>query len=360
MGSLPVERSTPGKAFEVATLDLFGPLTLKDSVVRRGPRVKKKVYGVLFTCAASRAVQLDIAEDYSTQSILHCVRRLMAERGQVSILISDPGTQLRGADRELKEMRAGWDEAELVRYGAQNKIEWRFVMAASQHQNGVTEILVKLTKGVMKSLMQAVGTTVLFLNELFTMMKECQNLVNERPIGLKPNQETGSEFLSPNSLLLGRCSDRISSGPFQSKVSFQNDPESDRTRFLLVQKITCQFWRNWTNIYFPTLLKRQKWHHEQRNMRIGDVCLLKDSNSVRGEWRMCRVSQVFPDSQGRVRNIKVILPRSGQDQSAAYKGDAARSEVSRHVSNLIVIVPAEEVEDSGLEKPGECEDGAQA
>ena len=115
MGSLPVERSTPGKAFEVTTLDLFGPLTLKDSVVRRGPRVKKKVYGVLFTCAASRAVQLDIAEDYSTQSILHCVRRLMAERGQVSILISDPGTQLRGADRELKEMRAGWDEAELVR-----------------------------------------------------------------------------------------------------------------------------------------------------------------------------------------------------------------------------------------------------
>ena len=359
MGSLPLERSIPGKAFEVTTLDLFGPLTIRDSCVKRGPRVKKKVFGVLFSCAASRAIQLDIAEDYSTQSFLHCVRRLMAERGQVAELISDPGTQLRGADRELKEMRDGWDQAELIRFGAQNKLEWKFVMAASQHQNGVTEILVKVVKGVMKSLMLAMGTTVLSLNELFTTMKEVQNLVNERPIGLKPTQQTDSQYLSPNSLLLGRCSDRISSGPFQSKASFQNDPNSDRTRFLLVQNITSQFWRNWTKLYFPTLLQRPKWHFEERNMRIGDVCLLKDSNAVRGEWRMCRVSQVFPDNQNRVRNVKVMLPRSGQDSSTKYRADTARGEVDRHVSNLIVIVPMEEKEHDETGKPGECEAGAQ-
>ena len=142
MGSLPLERSTPSKAFLVTTLDLFGPITLKDSCVKKGPRIHKKVWGILFTCAASRAVYLDIADDYSTQSVLHCVRRLLADRGQVAQLISDPGTNLRGAATELQEVRRGWDEAELIRFGARNGLEWKFVMAASQHQNGVTEAMV--------------------------------------------------------------------------------------------------------------------------------------------------------------------------------------------------------------------------
>ena len=118
-----------------------------------------------------------------------------------------------------------------------------------------------------------IGTTVLFLNELFTLMKEVANLANERPIGLKPNSQSDTQYLSPNCLLLGRCSDRINSGPFQDKTNFDHDPETDRTRFLLVQKITDQFLKNWTDLYFPTLLRRQKWHHKERNMNIGDVSL---------------------------------------------------------------------------------------
>ena len=63
MGRLPLERSTPSKAFLVTTLDIFGPIVIKDSCVKKGPRIHKKVYGVLFTCASSRAVVLDIADD---------------------------------------------------------------------------------------------------------------------------------------------------------------------------------------------------------------------------------------------------------------------------------------------------------
>ena len=153
----------------------------------------------------------------------------------------------------------------------------------------------------------------------------------------------------------------MSAGPFQSKRNFDSDPDSDRTRFLLVQRITNQFWRTWTNVYFPTLLRRQKWHHAERNLKVGDVCVMKDSNVVRGEWRKCRVSAVFPDNQGHVRNVKVILPRSQTEGSTKYRSDTARGEVDRHVSNLIVIVPNDEDEgqdeaDKGqaeLEEPGE-------
>ena len=75
---------------------------------------------------------------------------------------------------------------------------------------------------------------------------------------------------------------------------------------------------------------------------------------------MCRVSQTYPDDQGRVRNVKVMLPRSLQDGSKNYRADTVRGEVDRHVGNLIVIVPKEDEEHAELGKPGECEAGAQA
>ena len=75
--------------------------------------------------------------------------------------------------------------------------------------------MVKVAKGVIKSFMKALGSTVFTVNELITLLDECSNLVNERPIGIRPNSQTDMEYLSPNSLLLGRSSERIVSGPFQ-------------------------------------------------------------------------------------------------------------------------------------------------
>ena len=166
--------------------------------------------------------------------------------------------------------------------------------------------------------MQAIGTTVLHFNELLTLVKESANLVNERPIGLKPNLQTDPHFLSPNSLLLGRCSDRINAGPFQSKDDFSQDPNTDRTRYLLVQKLTEQFWEIWQKTYFPTLILRQKWHHEERNLTIGDVCMVRDSNALRGEWKICRVKEVYPDQEGKVRNVLVVTPPPGLTTRVDY------------------------------------------
>ena len=211
------------------------------------------------------------------------IRRLMARRGNVRKIISDPGSQLEGADNEMLRWRKGWDKEALIRYGAEHNLEWNFIMAASQHQNGGAESLIKLVKGVMKALVHTLSDTMLTLNELNTLLAECSNLVNERPIGQKPNSQTDPEFLSPNSLLLGRCLDRINSGPFQEKNLFDKRPKSAKTRFLLVQRITDGFWRNWQKLFFPTLLIQQKWHHQRRNLQVGDICLLQDSNHLRGK-----------------------------------------------------------------------------
>ena len=113
----------------------------------------------------------------------------------------------------------------------------------------------------MKAIMKALGTTIPSLNELNTILKECQAIVNDRPIGVKPNSQSAADYLSPNSLLLGRNSERISSGPFESEDVFDDDPERTKDRFLMVQRIVTRFWKVWTSLYFPTLLVRKKWHN---------------------------------------------------------------------------------------------------
>ena len=152
MGDLPSFRfdATSGSAWSVCLMDLWGPLMIHDDVVKKGRRLYKKVWGVLYSCALTRAVHMDVATGYSTEAVLFTMRRLLAGRGNVRMIVSDPGSQLKGASNEMKEWRKGWDMNELKRYGAENKFVWSFIMPDRQHQNGASEILIKMVKGVVK------------------------------------------------------------------------------------------------------------------------------------------------------------------------------------------------------------------
>ena len=58
---------------------------------------------------------------------------------------------------------------------------------------------------------------------------------------------------------------------------------------------------------------------------------------------MCLVKDVFPDNDGVVRNVVVTVPPPSLDGSPNYNGGVAMIDLKRHVSNLIVIVPKDEI-----------------
>ena len=60
---------------------------------------------------------------YDTESVLHTLRRLLASKGDVRLVISDPGSQLRGASKELTTWRRGWNQKALVRFGAERAMD---------------------------------------------------------------------------------------------------------------------------------------------------------------------------------------------------------------------------------------------
>ena len=131
MAELPEFRTDIRPAFSIVGCDLWGPLLIRDDVVKRGNRSTKKVWGVLFTCAVTRAVYLDVACGNSTEELLYTVRRAMTRCGNIKTIISDPGSNFFGAANEVRSWRMGWDEEMLIRFGSEKGIEWITIMANS-------------------------------------------------------------------------------------------------------------------------------------------------------------------------------------------------------------------------------------
>ena len=96
MVDLPAARVTPGKFFDKVCVDYVGPL-----LVKRG-RSEVKRCGCIFTCLEIRVVHIELAESLETDSFILCLRNFMGRRGQPSGIFSDNGSNVVGAERELR------------------------------------------------------------------------------------------------------------------------------------------------------------------------------------------------------------------------------------------------------------------
>lgn len=78
MGTLPQYRVNPSKPFCNTGVDLTGTLQL---ATKRGRGSKlMKGYVVVFVCMSIKAVQLEVAEDLSTESFISAFRRFISRR----------------------------------------------------------------------------------------------------------------------------------------------------------------------------------------------------------------------------------------------------------------------------------------
>ena len=294
-------------------------------------RSRGKVYGLIFSCATSRAVHIDIAADYSTPGFFMVLRRFVTLRGYPAKMISDPGSQLVAADQELKGVANGISRELLIDFGADKGMDWHFTTPDAPWQNGCSEALIRTVKRILK---QLIKDQVLSFSELQTVFYEIANLMNERPIGAHPTDPNEGSYLSPNHLLLGRATARVPSGPFKEATM-------NRHRFELVQQIIDSFWKRWIRDYFPTLMVRSKWHTEKRNVRVGDIVIVQESNMIRGKWRLAKVSKVFPGEDGLVRNVVVHYKNLGENESRHTYSGANYTEIKRAVQKIVVLIPSE-------------------
>ena len=291
MAALPASRLKPyHPPFTCSGVDYFGPI----EVVLFRRRVKRWV--CLFTCMTTRAVHLEMAYGLDTDSFLVALGNFKAARGTPLIIHSDNGTNFKGAKRELAEGLANLDQSKIYAHLATIGIEWRFNPPAAPHFGGSWERLVQAAKRALEGVMHLRHFTD---QTLSGSLKQVEHLLNSRPLTYVSVDPAAPEPLTPFHLLLGRANPNI------PPDAFSPDDLSHRKRWRIIQAFADHYWRRWMSEYLPSLIERRKWLSKSRNLRVGDIVLIVDENTPRGQWPLGLVERVYEGPDKVVRSADV-------------------------------------------------------
>ncbi|XP_011687414.1 PREDICTED: uncharacterized protein LOC105449730 [Wasmannia auropunctata] len=291
MGNLPASRVTPSAPFTSTGVDYAGPFNLLASVAR-GQRITKH-YVAVFICLATKAINLECVDDYSTAGFLAAFRCFVSRRGLPTHVYSDNGTNFQGADRELSAaLRALMRDASVQESLANDGIIWHFIPPAAPHFGGLWEAGVKSLKYHLK---RAVGTHSLSRAEFATLLCQVEACLNSRPISALSADPTDLAALTPGHFLIGRL---LVCAP---EPSVTDEKVNRLSRWQLVSRMQEQIWRRWSHDYLHSLQQRHKWPEAKINLQENDLVLLKNNLLPPTKWDLARVTEVHPGRDGLTR-----------------------------------------------------------
>ena len=315
-------------AWGVCQMDIAGPYRCRGDV---NPRTTKKTWVLVIVDVNSGAVHLDILQDYSAAAVLLSMRRFGALRGWPGEIHTDPGSQLEAASGKLENWWSTMEES-LRGLGSSKNFKWIVSPPDSPWRQGKAERHI----GIMKRLIRlSIGDSRVTPVELQTSLFEIANICNERPIGVsKPREDGIYDIITPNHLMMGRSSNIL---PDDAELA-SDLPMSARYR--LVHHITSSFWRKWSTEVSPSLIVRQKWHKNSRNLCVNDLVMICDSSVIKAKYKLGLVEMVHPSTDGIVRSATihyVLLQKNSQGEDKVQ-----HIRVKRSVQRLVLILPVEE------------------
>ena len=196
MADMPQERvSAENPAFSSVLLDVFGPVLVKTG------RVERKRYGLMCVCVVTRAVHVEVLDSLRTDSLINAIRRIGARRGPIHQVRSDMGTNLAGADRELREALNEVSHTELQRAALRQGIDWRFNPPTASHFAGGVERQIRTFRKIWRSMpiQQRLDD-----ESLRTLFCEIESVMNGRPLTYISTSTGEVEPLTPGHLLFLR------------------------------------------------------------------------------------------------------------------------------------------------------------
>lgn len=328
MADLPADRLTPTPPFTYCAVDYFGPW-----YVREG-RKELKRYGVLFTCLATRAIHLEVANSLETDSYINALRRFICRRGPVRQMRSDNGSNFIGARRELKEALAEMDQNQVKQDMLKKGCDWfevKLNVPTASHMGGVWERQIRTVRSVLSALLEKNGHQ---MNDeaLRTFMCEAEAVVNSRPLtGEGTTTSDTAEPLTPNHFLTLKTKVVLPPpGKFTSADLYS------RKWWRRVQHLTNEFWSRWKKEFLLSLQTRQKWTRPRKNLQVNDVVIVKDNDTPRNQWKLCRVIEAQADQDGLVR--KVMLDVGSPNLTSDGKRNQPLSTLERPIHKLVLLM----------------------
>jgi hypothetical protein len=299
MGDLPATRVQPSRPFINTGVDYAGPIIIKEGR-GRGKRLAKS-YVAVFVCFSTKAIHLELVSDCTSDSFLAAFRRFISRRGNVTTMYSDNGTNFVGANKELQTLKQLFKDSQfqqkLFSESLKYNTNWKFIPANSPHWGGLWEAGVKSVNGHIK---RVVGDTSLTFEEMYTFLTQVEACVNSRPITQLSTDPNDLIPLTPGHFLIG---DRLTTvlEPDLTPIRLNR-----LSRWQLVQRLQQHFWRRWSSEYLHHLQQRSKWQDKtDKPFKVGSLVLLCDDNLPPLQWKLGRIQELHPGSDGLVRAVTV-------------------------------------------------------
>ncbi|GFW82054.1 integrase catalytic domain-containing protein [Trichonephila clavipes] len=198
------------------------------------------------------------------EGILRC---FIARRGRPRTIYCDNETNFRGGFNDLSKLN--WSK--IVEETRTPKILWKFIPPTAAWWGGWWERLVRTVKELLK---RTLGRSVLKYDELYTVLCDCESIINCRPLTyVSENPEeliplTPSMFLISNKNSNIEDIEELNSNSLNKRIS---KLLKDRSRLLKDLR------QRFRNEYLSQLIQTRN-EKESRDPQIGEVVLVGDDN----------------------------------------------------------------------------------
>ncbi|XP_071576491.1 uncharacterized protein [Temnothorax nylanderi] len=301
MGPLPIENLTPSRAFLHTGVDYAGPLVLK---TWRGRNAKTyKAYIALFVCHITSAIHLELVTDYTTDAFISAYKRFTARRGICATLMSDCGTNFKGADSELQKLflSSAKELEDLAVVLANHGTQWKFNPPAAPHFGGKWEAGVRSVKFHLK---RVIGDTLLTFEEMNTLLTQVEAILNSRPLRPLTDDPDDLDALTPGHFLIGGAPVII------PEPSLESVKVARLSRWQMTSQMLDSFWTKWSQECLQRYLSIYKWNKASPSLTIGSLVLVVDERYPPSKWPLDRIIETYPGKDGNTRVVSVRTQNS--------------------------------------------------
>ena len=239
---------------------------------------------------------MELVTGYSSQDFLAAFRRFTSTRGPCSKLFSDQGTTFVGADKDLRQLyvKSLAYMQELTGSLVNEGTSWTFNPPGAPHFGGIWEAAVKSVK---HHLRRVVGCHKLTFEEFYTLLKQVESCLNSRPLIPLTDDPSDNQFLSP-SIILTQSNSYITPEP-----NYLNTKIPPLQRYMQIQQMLQDWWRQWSLEYLQTLQERHKWKQAKKDIGIDDIVLISDEAMPPAKWPLARVIKCYKGKDGLIRVV---------------------------------------------------------
>ncbi|GFV40736.1 integrase catalytic domain-containing protein [Trichonephila clavipes] len=237
-----------------------------------------------------QAIHLELLTSLSTESFLLGLRRFIARRDRPSVIYSDNGTNFKGVYRLYQKVNL----EKLKNLEELNPISWKFIPPQASWWGGFWERLIGLVK---RTLRKTLEKTSLNNEEIYSVLCDCESLINPRPLTYVTDDVEDLEPLTPAMFLQDIREvgvpelDQKDENKLNKRLVYRNRIRKDlRKRF---------------RVEYLGQLRETRNIKGENTLSEGDIVLVGDDYTKRLNWNLGKILKLYPGKDKKVRVAQV-------------------------------------------------------